>query len=411
MDINELRGQRANYLARMQELADKRGLATDADIQEFDSLERDIKLIDVQMATAGGVTNDSTSTRSAAPTATAEDRAFTHYLRTGVESPELRAAGMSEGTGSQGGFTVPQSFWNKLAIALKLYGGMSQYFTQLPTEDGRVTPFPTNNPTAVVGSYITENTQVSQQQYVFGEGVLYGWTLTSGVVLASLQLMQDSAMETDSFVAARVGESIGRKLAVEAVSGAGPVSNAATGINTALNSYGALSGNAGGVLTLGSATAVKLFSGTTTELAANVLAPQTAFSMIAGVDPAYWEGAAFYMNATQALNERQVVDSNGRPLLNFNDGWSDGAIGTIGGFPVRIANEIPNLSASTLGGPIFANLEHAMVQRMVKGATVNTMKLTERYADFLQVGYIGWQRFDMQPVDLRAAVVVKAAST
>lgn len=338
---------------------------------------------------------------------TAEDRAFTDYLTRGTVSAELRAAG--EATGSAGGFLVPQSFWDKLAIAMKAFGGMSQYMQQVETTDGRIMPFPTNNPTAVEASYIAENTQVPDQDYVFGNGQIYAWTVTTGAMKASLRLVQDSAVSVDDFVAARVGESIGRKLAVEAVSGAGPSSAAATGINTALASYGALSGNNGGYLGLGTATAVKLFSGTSTELLSNVLAPATAFEMIAGVDPAYWDGAAFYLNATQALNQRQVVDDNGRPLLNLENGYADGAIGSIAGFPVRVCNEIPNLAASTLGGPIFANLSHAMVQRTVTGAGL--MRLTERYADFLQVGFIGYQRFDFQPVDLRAAVVIKPAAS
>ena len=131
--------------------------------------------------------------------------------------------------------------------------------------------------------------------------------------------------------------------------------------------------------------------------------------MIEAVDPAYWPGACWYMNAVQAMGMRQIVDSNNRPLLNLDNAFAEGAIGTIGGFPVKVVNEIPNLTASTNGGPIFGNLQHAMILRTVQGAGL--MRLTERYADFLQVGYIGWVRGDSQPNDLRAAVTVTPSTT
>ena len=39
------------------------------------------------------------------------------------------------------------------------------------------------------------------------------------------------------------------------------------------------------------------------------------------------------------------------------------------------------------------------------------MRLTERYADYLAIGYIGYLRADVRSNDLRAAVTIKAAAT
>jgi hypothetical protein len=39
------------------------------------------------------------------------------------------------------------------------------------------------------------------------------------------------------------------------------------------------------------------------------------------------------------------------------------------------------------------------------------MRLTERYADYLAVGYLGFARVDMRSNDLRAAVTVRPAAT
>ena len=72
-------------------------------------------------------------------------------------------------------------------------------------------------------------------------------------------------------------------------------------------------------------------------------------------------------------------------------------------------NTVPDITASAAGGPIFGHLQSAMVMRVVKGASV--LRLEERYADYLQVGFIGYQRLDIRSNDLRAAVVVKAAAS
>ena len=163
----------------------------------------------------------------------AEERAFDEYVRYGVIGSELRAAAQGEGTGNAGGFTVPQSFFDKLQVALKLYGGLSGDFQQVPTDDGRPMPWPTINPTGVTASYLTENAQLSNTAYVFGQGMLFGWTIAE-LCQASIQLVQDSAVDVDQLVADRIGEAIGRKIATEVMSGSGPSNQAYVGIIPAL---------------------------------------------------------------------------------------------------------------------------------------------------------------------------------
>jgi HK97 family phage major capsid protein len=80
------------------------------------------------------------------------------------------------------------------------------------------------------------------------------------------------------------------------------------------------------------------------------------------------------------------------------------------GFPVVIDNSLPNLAASTTGGPIFRNLSHAMVRRTVRNG-VTVMRLDQRFADYLAIGYIGYMRTDTRSNDMRAAVTVKPAAT
>jgi HK97 family phage major capsid protein len=340
----------------------------------------------------------------------AESRAFVKYLRTGEVSPELRAAG--ESTGAGGGFLVPPGWWQRLQVAKKAFGGTASDFELVETESGNPMQWATVDPTAVFPSApIGENTQVADQDYVFGQGTMGAYMFTSGVQKVSFQLDRDSAFNMDSFIQARVNEALGRAEAAMAISGTG--SSQPLGIITALNAATGLT--SGGTLTLGTAQKVRTVSSTPatagedttkTELTGNVLAPSTVLSLIKAVDLAYYDGAKFYLNNNVLQNMKGIVDAFGRPYYpNLRD-----ASPTLEGFPVVIDQNIPNLTASTASGAIFGRLRDAMVIRRVTNEA-SILRLQERYADFLQVGYLGFERYDIRSNDLRAAVVAKPAGT
>ncbi len=363
---------------------------------------------------------------------TTADEAFTRYLRTGevrTSTGLTTSPDNGQSSSENSGYMIPQGFWRNLQIALKAYGGAANDFRRVETETGNPMPWPTVDPTAVTASLIgTELTQMSPvSPYVFGQGMLSAWTVSTSPVLASLQLVEDMAFDVDSFLVDRFGESIGRELSSLAISGTG--SAQPLGIVTALGAKGAWSaGQSGGFINLTAATAVKTFAASNpTELSGNLLSPQTLINMVQAVDPAYYPTCKWYFNATQAWNLRTVVDSNGRPLLNFENGLTpdnvtgdnynlNAPVAKLFGFDVIIDNNIPNLTASTTGGPVFGSLQHAMVNRVVVpsgNATngVRVMRLDQRWSDFLAVGYIGYYRCDFRSNDLRAAVTVKAAAT
>ena len=58
-------------------------------------------------------------------------------------------------------------------------------------------PWPTVDPTAISGKYLTELNQLgfggdsAGTDYQFGQGMLNAWTIVSGVILASVQLIED----------------------------------------------------------------------------------------------------------------------------------------------------------------------------------------------------------------------------
>jgi HK97 family phage major capsid protein len=430
---------------------------------DFDARNRRITELDADLRTAleaeklAEAMRQDTQLPEAPSLLSIEERAerdFSEYLHTGRQPQHFAYRGSTSGTMGAGtfsagtlqpnypaipantaGYLVPPGWWQRLQVALKVYGGVSNDFEQLETATGQPLVWTTVDPTTVIGSNIAENasttsagTAVGLIGYAFGQGQLSAWTYTSGIQLVSLQLAQDSAFDLDNFVQARVGESLGRAVAATALTGSGS-SGYPLGIQTALFAAGSVNGTVssstttaaivnpssanGGFLQLGVAQTVTMGGTTQTEVAANTLNVNTLRAMIASVDPAYRAmGAKFYFNDAQLLGLRGQTDANGRPLVNLQDGVTPGVPTSIWGYEVVVDNNIANLAVNaqttTAGtqGPIFGHLQNAMVLRKVRDMTV--MRLTERYADTMEVGYLGFMRWDSRSNDLRAAVSVRA---
>lgn len=296
----------------------------------------------------------------------------------------------------------------------------------LQTDSGQPMPWPTVDPTAVVGRYITEQNQLgfggdsNGTDYQFGQGMLNAWTIVSGVILASVQLINDSAFDVDGFVNDRIGESIGRKVAAELHTGTG--TGAILGIETALTARGHqaapamggvyLSGTAGNWAATAGGDAYELGgSGAVAKLAAGLIGFDDILGMISTVDPAYRKSGRciFVANDITLAMLRRITDAYGHPLWSPN--VVPGQPDTLYGYPAVIDQNMSNVStvASTPGGLLFGDFKVAMVGRQVNGATM--MRLTERYADYLQVGYLGYVRMDARSNDLRAAALYSTNAT
>jgi HK97 family phage major capsid protein len=400
LELRKSAHDRANALVERAD-AEKRNL-NKSEADEFDQHMKTIKELDSKVSRP----SDSTDTRGLLSAEDIEKRdvAFNRYMRTGEVTPELRTtynAGQQEAgfqsSGTTGGYTVPQGFWDHLTIAMKAYGGFAPYYNQVTTPTGNPMDWPTVDPTGTVGAIIGEAVIDGFTAYTFGQGVLNAWTYTNQVILASRELVNDSAFDVGSFVGDRIAEAIGRAEGAHSVSGSG--SGQPLGLITAL-----VAGSR--FITLSAATSTNIVGGgTVTELAGNVLAGTTLGKMVAGVDAAYWPNAAWYFSPTQFVNMQQLADGYGRPLYPTLQQSNPSLLG----FPVNVVAETPALVASTGGGPVFGDLSIAMVRRRVDGADLQV--LTERYADARQIGYYGYVRQDHRSNDLRAAITCKPAAT
>ncbi|TVZ04006.1 phage major capsid protein [Trebonia kvetii] len=335
------------------------------------------------------------------------EEAFKAYIRTGLVTPELRAAG--EGTNSAGGFTVAPEFHASLTVQLQAFGALFRNFTRFETEHGSPMFAPSANFASAGVVQAEDSGPVSANDRVYGQTAFpLTPTLASGMHQVSIQFVTDSAFPVEDVISAYAAESIGRKLATLSVSGTG--SGQPFGVIPVANAQGAWSaGNSGGFISLTAAAPIEINGAATTELVAGVPNSASLLKMVQAVDPAYYDpdpdgsgGAKWFMNGAQYTALCSITDTTGQPIMRPNGPR------VLHGFPITIANELPNLTASTTGGVVFGNLSKAFYYR---DAGFEVKRLNQRYADNLQVGFLGWHRADFQARDARAFVTVKPAAT
>lgn len=411
--------ERLDYDRREEKLRD-----LDADLKRIQDFQR-LESAKDEDAETRGVSRDERDSRESL-----HSRAFGRYLRHGMSGLtnderrtmierrlETRAtddanAIYTDAGASQAGFLVPQGFWHNLQIALKQYGGLLNVCRMVETSTGNPMPWPTTDPTNIIGNYVgNQGTQLGLQDYVFGQGLMHAWTITSNVALASLEAINDSAFDVEEFVRDRIAESIGRFVAQELHTGTG--SNALLGVKTGLVARGVVAGAAGGVYQpVAAGTVFKLGSGTAqNKLTSGTPGFDDVLGMIAKIDPAYRSAGRcrWVMDDNTLMKIRSITDNFGHPLWQPN--IQLGGVDNVYGYPVLIDQNIGDISttANTVGGLMFGDFTTAMVIRQVNQAGV--MRLDERYADFLQVGFLGFVRMDARTNDLRAAVIYESPAS
>jgi len=442
MSVREkaIREQRATVYGGMTDLMEKwndDGELSAEETQEYDRREKELRKLDKDLdrivafnklndaretaADTQGVSRDELDSRK-----DQHERAFKSYLRHGVAGlngeerrnlVETRVANDANalytvGGASNAGYLVPQGFWHNLQTALKQFGGLLELANIVETSTGNPMPWPTVDPTSIVGNYVgAQGTQLGFQDYVFGQGMMNAWTITSNVALASVEAINDSAFDIETFVRTRIGESIGRFVAAELYTGTG--SSALLGLTTAITAYGVKTGAQGGIYQPGAGgTVTKLGSGTAVnKLTSGTPGWDDIVGMTAKVDPAYRASGrcTWVMNDTTLWNIRSITDTQGHPLWNPN--VQVGADDRVYGYPVKIDQNAGNISTTlnTVGGLLFGDFQTCMVVRQVNQASV--MRLDERYADFLQVGFLGFVRMDSRANDLRAVTEYKSPAS
>jgi len=349
--------------------ADARGLK-----QEIEIIERNAEM-KKELASAQG------EARAAAPKANASE-AFGKYLRHGFAAltAEERSMIQKRGTATQvagtdnlGGYLVPQEFSNELDMASEFTGEVERLAKKLNTAGGGLLDYPTLNDTATDANLISEAAAVTVQDMTFGNKQLSAYNYSS-LVKVSQQLLQDSAFDLNAFLVEAMGERIARATNAAFTTGTG--SSQPQGIIT-----GSVAGK-----TAASATAI-----TADEI----------LDLIYSIDSSYRNKASFGLmahdNVISAIRALGIGSSNDFPI--FMPSMAQGEPDRIFGVPVYVNNDMESSIATGKKTLLAADFSKFVVRN---AGGIQMLRLNERFADELEVGFVSWKRSDSAVLDSRA---------
>lgn len=393
MTVKALREQRAKIALDAQELIKKGEKITKEEMAQFDTMMA--KVDDLQAiidrtekaetlaASLGEPIDRLDPTRPAiAKALTPKDKEFYDWLRNGaagggtkqsrdfIHMPILNAATDPQSTSAGvGGEFIPVGFSNQLETARKQFGGMfNAGCTRMPTAEGNQINWPTMDDTTNEGALLAENTQDTVNQLVTSSKRLDAYKYTSKIVLVSVELMQDSFFSFDQVVGRALGERLGR-------------------IQNRHLTVGTGSSQPNGVVTASTA-------GVTAALSSAITSPEL-LALIHSVDPAYREGPSvgFMFHDTTLLEIRKLVDTQNRPL--WQPSIREGEPDRIWGRKYTINQSMP-IFGSGNKSVLFGDFSRYVIREVLG---VQLLRLTERYADYLQVGFLAFMRLDGELID------------
>ena len=349
--------------------ADARGLK-----QEIEIIERNAEM-KKEIASMEG------EARAAAPKANASE-AFGKYLRHGFAAltAEERSLIQKRGTATQvagtdnlGGYLVPQEFSNELDMASEFTGEVERLAKKLNTAGGGLLDYPTLNDTATDANLVSEASAVTVQDMTFGNKQLSAYNYSS-LVKVSQQLLQDSAFDLNAFLVEAMGERIARATNAAFTTGTG-----------SSQPQGIVTGSAAGK-TAASATAI-----TADEI----------LDLIYSIDPSYRNKPGFGLmahdNVIAAIRALGLGSANDFPV--FIPSMTAGEPDRIFGVPVYVNNDMASSIATGAKTLLAADFSKFVVRN---AGGIQMLRLNERFADELEVGFVSWKRSDSVVLDNRA---------
>jgi HK97 family phage major capsid protein len=206
---------------------------------------------------------------------------------------------------------------------------------------------------------------------------------TSKLVRVSLQLLQDSAFDIGAFLAEKLGERLSRATEAHFTTGTGS-SQPKGAVTAAGDSSVQPDVSDGGV--------------TYAELV----------DIMHALDPAYRQNARwmFHDDVLKEIKKLATIDGTlAAPGFVWQAGAAPGQPDTILGKPYTVNQQMPQPTAANKA-ILFGDFSKYII-RDVLG--IQMLRLSERYADYLQVGFIAFSRHDGDLLDAGTNPIVYAA--
>jgi len=320
---------------------------------------------------------------------------FRGFLHTpSLSESEKRDMGI--GTLTLGGYFVPKGFVYDVEEALKYYGPMLLVADIMDTATGQPLPYPTDNDTTVSGELVGEGIQVTEKDVLIGQVLFGAYKFSSKMVKLSLELMQDSAFDMESYLKRKLTIRIGRAYNTYFTNGTG--TNQPNGIVTAViaacGTPNAAAGQAYGTPLIASGASANDGGA---ETGGTSIGSQDIVNLEHTVDPLYRRGAAYMMHDQSLRRVKVLLDKYGRPL--WQQGMSAGDPDELNGYEYYINNDmtpVPAVAAANQNTVLFGQLDKYTIRRVLE---LGIITLRERFADYGQLAVIGFSRADGQLLD------------
>lgn len=272
-----------------------------------------------------------------------------------------------------GHYAVPDELMRSLEVARLAFGGMLPVSTVLRTSTGAQLPIPTMNDTSNEGALIGESVQeTTEVEPTLNQLILDAFTYSSRKVFMSVEFMQDNAIDAVGRIGAILGERLARIQNRHATLGTG--NSQPNGIVTA-------------------ATSSSITTATATSVSYDDLV-----DLEHSVDPSYRSSARFMFNDTtlKILKKIKVPqfsgDTAGYPL--WKPGMVTGDPDTINGYPYTINQHMED--GASKKAILFGDLSKYQIREV---RDVQLVRLDELYAEYRQVVFLAWMRFDGDLLD------------
>lgn len=407
--LRDLQEKRAQTWERMKEIRDRAGedgLLGAEDEAAWDAAEADLerfsKQIEREERAAGYTELDKVDRKTVESPLTPEQQeataadtyrdAFDSFVRFGineltaehrdalrggfVSGQELRAQGV--GTNSAGGYLAPAAWRDRVVEAIDSIANMAQIADVLQTASGETLNWPTEDDTANEGAILAENTQVTEQDMAWGTASVGAYMYTSKLVRISLQLLQDADYDAE----ARVSRALGRRI--------GRVQNRhfTVGTGTA-QPQGVVTGGTVGV-TAASTTGITFDELIDLEMSVNEI---------------YRNNGRFLLSDAALTALRKVKDTTNAYI--WQPSTQAGVPSLLLGRPYTINNSVP-APAAAAKSVAFGDFREGYLIRRVN--EVQLLRLAERYADYLQVGFLAFHRADGKTQNAGAYRILQQAA-
>lgn len=300
-------------------------------------------------------------------------------LQRGYAEVEINAEQRAQvaGTGSAGGFTVPEQMRPELVRSMLMWGpmydpGVTFEFT---TAGGNPMPFPTTNDTGNSAAASTEGATLTDDggaDATFGEKQLDAFSFDTEWVKISLELIQDSAFAMESVLTSLLAERLGRTANLQLTVGTG--SGAPNGIVTA---------STAGV-TAASATAITF---------------DEIIDLEHSVDPAYRQAptCGYMMNDSTLQAVRKLKDGQGNYLWQMGN-VQQGIPATLNGKPYYINQAMASIATGNRT-MIFGDFNKYWVRKIAGMPIIGAMQDKDFWPG---IGVAGYIRFDGELSDSAA---------